>query len=99
MPCHYFTHAPAVELAERLGAIAPGNLKRVFYSENGSTAVETALKIALQYWCNLDPTTPRKRILCLKNGYHGDNIRSNVCEQPHSLQQTILGPFISCNMP
>src|SRR3954447_16573511 len=47
------THEPAVELAERLVALLPRGLTRVFYSDNGSTAVEVALKLALQYWGNL----------------------------------------------
>lgn len=47
-----FTHAPAVELAERLVKILPGNQSKVFYSDNGSTAVEVALKMAIQYWHN-----------------------------------------------
>src|SRR5580698_4931780 len=46
------THAPAVELAERLVEIIPSGLNRIFYSDNGSTAVEVALKLALQYWRN-----------------------------------------------
>src|SRR5450755_1341412 len=47
-----FTHEPAVSLAERLLGILPGKLARIFYSDNGSTAVEVALKMALQYWQN-----------------------------------------------
>src|SRR5205809_5035287 len=48
-----FTHRPAEELAASLSRILPAALNRVFYSDNGSTAVETALKIAVQYWWNL----------------------------------------------
>jgi len=68
-----FTHKPAEELAERLGRVLPASLNRLFYSDNGSTAVETALKIAVQYWWNLD--RKRKcRIVALRHGYHGDTI-------------------------
>src|SRR5438552_8602161 len=47
-----FMHEPAEQFAERLGQIVPAGLDRVFYSDNGSTAVEVALKIAVQYWYN-----------------------------------------------
>jgi adenosylmethionine---8-amino-7-oxononanoate aminotransferase len=65
-----FTHAPAVELASRLLSILPGSMSKVFYSDNGSTAVEAALKIALQYWHNRN--IPRTKVICFKNSYHGD---------------------------
>lgn len=65
-----FTHEPAVELAERLLAILPPNQDKVFYSDNGSTAVEVALKMAFQYWHNIGQ--PRKKIVALENAYHGD---------------------------
>jgi len=65
-----FTHEPAVHLAERLLAIIPDNQAKVFYSDNGSTAVEVALKMCLQYWFNKDK--PRTKVLAFKNAYHGD---------------------------
>jgi adenosylmethionine-8-amino-7-oxononanoate aminotransferase len=65
-----FTHQPAVELAERLLAILPPNQAKVFYSDNGSTAVEVALKMAFQYWHNLGQ--PRRNVVALENAYHGD---------------------------
>ena len=65
-----FTHQPAVELAERLLAILPPNQAKVFYSDNGSTAVEVALKMAFQYWHNLG--LPRRKVVALDNAYHGD---------------------------
>ncbi|WP_158828465.1 adenosylmethionine--8-amino-7-oxononanoate transaminase [Mucilaginibacter lacusdianchii] len=65
-----FTHQPAVELAERLLAILPNNQQKVFYSDNGSTAVEVALKMCLQYWNNKNQ--PRTKILAFHNAYHGD---------------------------
>ena len=65
-----FTHEPAVALAERLLEILPGPMNRVFYSDNGSTAVEVAIKMALQYFINTGQ--PRKRIVALENAYHGD---------------------------
>jgi adenosylmethionine---8-amino-7-oxononanoate aminotransferase len=65
-----FTHEPAVQLAERLLPILPDNQARVFYSDNGSTAVEVALKMAFQYWHNLG--TPRRRVVAFEDAYHGD---------------------------
>ncbi|GAA4425566.1 adenosylmethionine--8-amino-7-oxononanoate transaminase [Pontibacter saemangeumensis] len=65
-----FTHAPAVELAERLLQILPSGQSRMFYSDNGSTAVEVALKMAIQYWNNLGK--PRKKIIAFRDSYHGD---------------------------
>ncbi len=65
-----FTHRPAVELAERLVALLPAGLSRVFYSDNGSTAVEVALKMAYQFWQNLGRA--RKTFVALDNAYHGD---------------------------
>lgn len=65
-----YTHPGAVELAERLLPILPGRQRRVFYSDNGSTAVEVALKMALQYWDNKGAR--KQNILAFKNAYHGD---------------------------
>ncbi|SMB95541.1 adenosylmethionine--8-amino-7-oxononanoate transaminase [Deinococcus hopiensis] len=66
-----FTHAPAVTLATRLAERLPGGLSRIFFSDNGSTAVEAALKIALQA-CYNRGEGQRRRILALEGGYHGD---------------------------
>ncbi len=66
-----FTHEPAVRLAERLLPILPGNFSRIFYSDNGSTSTEVALKMSIQYWWNKGETH-RKKILAFKNSYHGD---------------------------
>ncbi|HXC03911.1 MAG TPA: aminotransferase class III-fold pyridoxal phosphate-dependent enzyme, partial [Bacteroidia bacterium] len=65
-----YTHAPAVQLAEALLHILPPNQARVFYSDNGSTAVEVALKMAFQYWDNQGHS--RKKIIALQEAYHGD---------------------------
>lgn len=65
-----FTHPGAVELAERLLNIIPSGQKKVFYSDNGSTAVEVALKMCLQYWSNRGEE--RIRVLAFNNSYHGD---------------------------
>lgn len=66
-----FTHEPAVALAERLLPLLPGPFSRIFYSDNGSTATEVALKMAVQYWWNKGQTQ-RKKIIAFRNAYHGD---------------------------
>ncbi len=66
-----FTHEPAVQLAERLLPLLPGEQAKVFYSDNGSTAVEVALKMCLQYWVNTSKQ-PRKKVIAFKDAYHGD---------------------------
>lgn len=68
-----FTHRPAVELAEILIRITPKSLTKVFYSDNGSTAVETALKMSFQYWHNTGKKKKTK-FISYSNGYHGDTI-------------------------
>jgi adenosylmethionine-8-amino-7-oxononanoate aminotransferase len=67
------THAPAIELAEKLVRIAPPGLSRVFYSDSGSTAVEIALKMAFQWWAQRGERQ-RTDFICLQNAYHGDTI-------------------------
>jgi adenosylmethionine-8-amino-7-oxononanoate aminotransferase len=68
-----FTHQPAVDLATALAELLPGDLNRVFFSDDGSTSVEVALKIAYQYWINVGE--PRRQILVgFDGGYHGDTL-------------------------
>jgi adenosylmethionine-8-amino-7-oxononanoate aminotransferase len=66
-------HPAAIVLARRLAEIAPPGLTKVFFSDNGSTAVEVALKLAFQYWHNLGQPDKR-RFLKLGGGYHGDTL-------------------------
>ena len=65
-----FTHQPAIELGEKLLSILPANQQKVFYTDNGSTAIEVALKMCLQYWFNKG--IKRKKVITFYNGYHGD---------------------------
>lgn len=65
-----FSHQPAIELAERILKIVPGRHQKVFYSDNGSTAVEIALKMAIQYWHIQGQK--KQKILYFENAYHGD---------------------------
>ena len=69
------THAPAVELAHRLVELAPEGLTRVFFSDDGATAVEVALKMAFQYWRQKEnPEPDRTRFIALGDAYHGDTL-------------------------
>lgn len=65
------THPGAVRVAQKLNELLPPSLTRVFFSDNGSTAVEIALKMAYQYWYNKGQTK-RNRFLAFQGGYHGD---------------------------
>ncbi len=69
-----FTHEPAVALAERLLEKGGPNYKKVFLSDNGSTAVEVALKMAIQFFA--DSGHPRRRVIAFRNSYHGDTFGS-----------------------
>lgn len=66
-----FTHEPAIQLAERLLGHLPANFQKVFYSDNGSTAVEVGIKMALQFFHNQGQTQKRK-IIAFEDAYHGD---------------------------
>ena len=68
-----FSHKPAIELAEKLVNLTPKELTKVFYSDNGSTAVEVALKMAYQYWQQKGKSS-KSRFIALKNSYHGDTL-------------------------
>ena len=65
-----FTHQPAIELAERLLKHLPSNQSKIFYSDNGSTTVEVALKMTFQFWHNQG--TPKSLFIAFENAYHGD---------------------------
>lgn len=68
-----FTHKPAITLAQKLTEITPQSLTRVFYTDNGSCAVEAALKLSFQYWQNVGKKTKTK-FLSLESGFHGDTL-------------------------
>lgn len=69
------SNPPAIELARELVRLAPKGLSRVFYSDNGSTAVEVALKMAVQYWQQrIPPVAAKTKFLRLRLAYHGDTL-------------------------
>ena len=97
------SNPPAIELARELIRIAPKGLTRVFYSDNGSTAVEIALKMAVQYWQQRRPEAgPKNTFLHLKRAYHGDTIGAvsvgNI-ELFHSRFKPLLFPTLEADPP
>lgn len=97
------THAPAAELARRLVERAPAGLTRVFYSDDGATAVEVALKMAFQYWRQKDDPEPaRNRFLALTGAYHGDtlgDVSVGGVERFHAMFAPLLFPTVRVPSP
>jgi adenosylmethionine-8-amino-7-oxononanoate aminotransferase len=95
------SHVPGIELAEQLIAIAPAGLQRVFYSDDGATAVEAALKIAVQYW-QLTGEAKRTRVASLAEAYHGDTVGSmsvGYAETFHRFHRSLLFPVLRLSPP
>jgi adenosylmethionine---8-amino-7-oxononanoate aminotransferase len=95
------SHVPGIQLAQKLIAIAPKGLKRVFYSDNGATAVEIALKMAVQYW-QLKGQDKRTRIVSLTESYHGDTVGSmsiGYSETFHRFHKSLLFPVLRLTPP
>ena len=68
-----FTHEPVIALSEELTAVAPAGLSRCFYADNGSSAVEVAVKMSFHYWRNVG-RPDKRRFLTLSNSYHGETL-------------------------
>ena len=95
------SHVPGIQLAEKLIAIAPKGLQRVFYSDSGATAVEIALKMAVQY-CQLKGTKQRTGIATLAQSYHGDTVGSmsmGYSETFHRFHKSLLFPVLRITPP
>ncbi len=97
------THPAAIELARQLVEVAPKGLTRVFYSDDGATAVEVALKMAFQYWRQKpDPEPQRNRFLALGNAYHGDtlgDVSVGGVERFHAMFAPLLFPALRAPSP
>ena len=91
-----FTHEPAIELAKKIIKILPKNLKKVFFSDNGSTAVEVALKIAYQYWFNKNKK--KKTFIAFKNAYHGDTVGAMSLSSGSDLFSTFKDLFFKIKL-
>lgn len=84
-------HQPALNLAEKLAYLLPGDLNKVFFTESGSVAVEVALKMAIQFWLNQGNRT-KTRILSFQGGYHGDTMATMaVCDPEEGMHQLFQG--------
>jgi adenosylmethionine---8-amino-7-oxononanoate aminotransferase len=95
------SHVPGIQLAEKLIEIAPKGLQRVFYSDSGATAVEIALKMAVQYW-QLKGETKRTQISSLAEAYHGDTVGSmsmGYSETFHRFHKGLLFPVLRLTPP
>lgn len=89
------THEPAVTLAERLVAIAPGEMTHVFFADSGSVSVEVALKLALQYQA-ASGRPGRQRFLTVRGGYHGDTFAAmSVCDPVDGMHAAFPGVLAS----
>ena len=87
-----FTHEPAVKLAEELVRIAPAGLSRVFYADNGSSAIEVALKMSFHYWRNRGREA-KTRFIALSGSYHGETLGAlSVTDVP--LYRTTYAPLL-----
>jgi adenosylmethionine-8-amino-7-oxononanoate aminotransferase len=87
-----FTHEPAVILAEKLIEILPKNQQKVFFSDNGSTAVEVAIKVALQYFFNKGEK--KTTIIAFENAFHGDTFAAMAASGISLYTQAFQGMFI-----
>ena len=103
--CHVmfggFTHEPAVELAQKLAAIAPPGLDRVFFADSGSISVEVAAKMAVQYQ-NAVGRPERNKLVALKGGYHGDTSLCMALSDPdgmHTLFKGLMTHHFFAEMP
>ncbi|MEO6811823.1 MAG: aminotransferase class III-fold pyridoxal phosphate-dependent enzyme, partial [Isosphaeraceae bacterium] len=96
-------HPTAIELAKRLVERAPEGLTRVFFSDDGATAVEVALKMAFQYWRQkADPEPGRTRFLSLGGAYHGDTIGDvsiGGVDRFHAMFSPLLFPALRAPIP
>jgi adenosylmethionine-8-amino-7-oxononanoate aminotransferase len=89
------THEPAARLAEELVAVAPPGLARVFFSDDGSTAVEVAVKLALQLWQN-EGRPARRRFVALDGAFHGETIGAASLCGVEIFRRPFAGVLLEC---
>jgi adenosylmethionine-8-amino-7-oxononanoate aminotransferase len=89
------THAPAVDLAEALLRVAPAGLAHVFFSDDGSTAVEVAMKLALQYWAQ-NGRPERRRFVALDGAFHGETLGVTALGGVEVFRRPFAGVLLEC---
>lgn len=87
-----FTHEPAVVLSEKLMSILPNNQEKIFFSDNGSTAVEIAIKVALQY--NFNKGIQKTTVIAFENAFHGDTFAAMAASGISFFTEAFKGMFI-----
>lgn len=90
------THGPAAELAEALCRVAPAGLEHVFYSDDGSTAVEVALKLSLQYWAQ-NGRPGRRRFVSLEDAFHGETLGATAIGGVEEFRKPFAGALLGCS--
>ncbi len=95
VPLAGIAHEPAALLAEELVAVAPEGASRVFFSDDGSTAVEVALKLALQYW-HQNGRPDRKRFVALGGAFHGDTLGAAALGGVEVFRRPFAGVLLDC---
>ncbi len=88
-------HEPAAELAEAICSVAPAGLEHVFFSDNGSTAVEVALKLSLQYWAQ-NGRPARRRFLALEDAFHGETLGATALGGVEVFRRPFAGVLLDC---
>ncbi len=94
-------NVPSIQLAHLLAEIAPAGLEKVFYSDNGSTAVEIAIKMAFQYWRNIG-RKEKTTFLSMSSAYHGDTLGAvsvGYVEAFHTIYRPICFPTLQAELP
>jgi adenosylmethionine-8-amino-7-oxononanoate aminotransferase len=86
-------HEQALRLAGRLAGLLPGDLRRVFFSESGSVAVEVAMKMAVQYWIN-SGVVGKSQFVAFKAGYHGDTTGAMAVSDPETNMHTVFADVL-----
>ncbi|WP_188984729.1 adenosylmethionine--8-amino-7-oxononanoate transaminase [Pseudomonas matsuisoli] len=90
-----FSHAPVVELSERLVALTPKGLDRVFYADNGSSGIEVALKMSHHYWIN-HGQPGKRRFITLTNSYHGETVAAMSVGDVSLFTETYRALLLDC---